>query len=223
MLRYAKRDVIAIGNVIADLHIGSAPAPSDAILLEKQVREHQGTVIEILEKFNEHLQAETKKREEQSKQFTEVQGVLKNIKGRTGYLESKFKTLAVDFDELEVSVQSIRNQNGFAAATTNNSNTGLSQSIADRIEKLQSGLKSAQADVDTHRTLLNELGEQAGSAWAGNVDGKPWGSGGNENGLGPHKALLAPIDRQDMLALLGGDIAHLSAEEVVSIGSLLEA
>ena len=88
------------------------PAAShDTTVLEKKVSEHQNTVTEILEKFNEklsveaskrkelakqcheHLSVETSKREELVKQVNESQYTLKGVQGRAGVLESNFKTI----------------------------------------------------------------------------------------------------------------------------------
>lgn len=196
-------------------------ATNDTTAVEKKVIEHQDTVTKILEKFNEHLSSGATKQEELGKQFTEIQGVLKNVKGRTGVLESKFKTIAVDVSELEMDVQKTRNEKGSMAATTNTKNAGLPKFVHDRIEKLQAGLKTVEADVDTHRALLNELGQNDRDKWvnggiqsgwnASNLDTAEWAVSsspliseswalGNDSKLGKDDkvsvAFAAPIKRR---------------------------
>lgn len=157
---------------------------SDTAALEK-VTNLQDTVRQLLEKFNEELSIEVAKREALSKQATEIQYGLKNVKGRTGALEAKFKTMSEDIDELEVTVQGIRNENGFMAATTNTSDAGLATYVYDRIDKLEAGvtgidklqasINSLRADVEMHRVVLNDMGQKHEAGWV---------NGGNQNGWG---------------------------------------
>jgi hypothetical protein len=127
------------------------------------------------------------------KEITEIQNILRAYKGRTGALESKFKTVAVDLDELEVSVQNLQNEGSFMTVTKNDA--ALSTYAQDQIEKLTGNvnaavqrLKSLEDDVDAHRCVLNDFSRsqdnQNGWAFCGgasNDDG--WAStSANDNG-----------------------------------------
>ena len=174
-------DFKALLTSLADL----TPDANDADL-KKKVEHHQTTVTQILEKFNESLSGETAKREELQKEFTEIQNILRAYKGRTGALESKFKKMAVDMDEIEVAVQDVKNASTVMAVTKND--PGMSPYAQDQIEKLQGNfnaavrrLKTLEDDVDAHRCVLNEFSQsqEVKSGWAfhnGN------GGGSNDDG-----------------------------------------
>jgi hypothetical protein len=93
------------------------------------VLEHQCTVTRILEKFNESLDAS---RKQFTKGLDEAHYALKHVKDRTGALESVFKSVREDVDAVEVTVQSIRNENDFMAAVIDTGVTGLSVWIPTR-------------------------------------------------------------------------------------------
>ena len=132
--------------------------------LEKKVERHQDTVTKILEVFNESLVAESAKREETDRQVANCQYEVKNVKGRIGGIEHKFKAMSNDVEELEVAVAEVKNDNSFMAATTPTTNTkgdaGLSTFVYDRMDKLEKMVKELEDDVSTHRVILNELGRE---------------------------------------------------------------
>lgn len=150
-------------------------------------------MTQILEKFNEHLTAGVTKHEELSKQVNELQYTLKNVKGRTGVLESKFKAMAADMDEVEMGLQSVRNGDGSKAASTKTAETDLTHYVSDKMEKLEADLKAVQGDVDMHRVVINEFSEanrprpgsdqnmQWRDSWPANNDGWTVGSNGTSD------------------------------------------
>lgn len=143
----------------------------DTAGLEKKVQEHQGTVTQILEKFNESLVAGTTKQEELSKQLTEIQGVLKNVKGRTGVLESKIKSVAAEVDELEVAVQEVRNDRKSVATLSQTQDTPSPPHIKVLIEKLRNKVASLDAKVQLHEVVLNDLGQDTETRLVMSEDG----------------------------------------------------
>lgn len=157
----------------SDLHANGAchaevtSSGNDTASLKKRVEEHQNTVEAILKKFNEYLTAETSKREELASQVNRFQFVLRELKGRVGVLEPKFKAMLSDMDKVEADVEEIRNDNSFMSVTTQNAN-GPSSFFQDQIEKLgrnveaiKKKLKGLEGDVDMHRVVINELNQNA--------------------------------------------------------------
>ena len=139
---------------------------SETASLTKRVDEHQNTVNSILEKFKEYLMAEVSNRDKLEKQVNQFQYTLKEVKGRVGVLEPKFKAMLGDMDKLETDVDEIRNDNSFMSATTK-SDSGPTSFFQDQIERLGSSvqvltkkLKELEADVDMHRMVINELNEK---------------------------------------------------------------
>lgn len=165
--------------------------------LKKRVDEHQETVNAILEKFNEYLMAEISKRGEVEKRVNQFQFVLREVKGRVGALEPKFKGIQTDMDDVEAKVDDIRKDSSFLSATSKNKG-GPSDFFQDQIEKLgrivgtaMKKLKELEGDVDTHRMIINELnskttsdGSRFNQGWAvaQNPEANGWvtslGSGG---------------------------------------------
>jgi archaellum component FlaC len=170
---------------------------SDTASLKKRVDEHQDTVNAILERFNEYLMSEVSKRDKLEKQVNEFQYLLKNVKGRVGVLESKFKAMVGDMDELEVAVNDVRNDNSFMSATTKG-DSGPTSFFQDQIERLGSSvqaamkkLKELEGDVDMHRVIINELNQNAKSdglkfeqrrAVAKSAEGDGWATSSTNNG-----------------------------------------
>ena len=181
----------------------------DTASLAKRVDEHQDTVNAILEKFNEYLMTEISKHEELEKRVNQFQYVLREVKGRVGVLEPKFKGMQTDMGELEGAVAEVRNDNSFMAATTQNA-SGPSGFFQDRIERLGGSvkavtkkLKELEGDVDMHRMIINELNSKAKSdgskfdqGWevAQNGEGNGWAtSSSNRNGKAVSKSEAADV------------------------------
>ena len=143
-----------------------AATGSDIASLTKRVDEHQNTVNSILEKFKEYLMAEVSKRDKLEKQVNQFQYTLKEVNGRVGVLEPKFKAMLGDMDKLETDVDEIRNDNSFMSATTKG-DSGPTSFFQDQIERLGSSvqaamkkLKELEGDVDMHRMVINKLNEK---------------------------------------------------------------
>lgn len=122
------------------------------------------------------------------KDITEIHNILRVYKGRTGALESKFRTMAVDVDELEVAVQNLQNEGNFVTITKND--PALSTYAQDQMEKLDGKvkevtrrLKSLEDDVDAHRCVLNDFnhGQNNKTGW-GFHNGSGGGSVSNNDG-----------------------------------------
>ena len=177
---------------------------SDTASLAKRVDEHQDAVNAILEKFNEYLMTEISKREELEKRVNQFQYVLREVKGRVGVLEPKFKGMQTDMDDLEGAVAEVRNDNSFMAATTQHA-SGPSGFFQDQIERLGGSVKAAmtklkelEGDVDMHRMIINELNSKAESDGSKfdhqNPGGDGWAtSSSNANGKAVSKSETADV------------------------------
>ena len=74
---------------------------ADVYKLSHRVDEHVDTVQQILEKFNEGLEAEKAAREELDRSLKRMQYDATAVKGRVGHTEKKLKKLEDEVDDME--------------------------------------------------------------------------------------------------------------------------
>ncbi|KAK3681513.1 hypothetical protein LTR37_020876 [Vermiconidia calcicola] len=109
--------------------------------LNKHVDDHVKTVQDILEAFRDHLKAESEARAALEKELERTRYNITGVKGRTGSLESKMKSLQAELEGFEIDNGQRRGRELTRSQST------LIDDIEKKVESLQYGLGGALADI----------------------------------------------------------------------------
>ena len=119
---------------------------NDVESLNEHVDKHVTTVNEILEKFKEYLETEVEARKTVEKQVGEVRRNMTYLKGRTGSLEAKYKSIEADVEKLELE-QSDQIYDSHFIESKKVDAAGPATFFQDTVEKLENQINMTQMEV----------------------------------------------------------------------------